>query len=134
MTFDFRLVVMTLDEWKFSTRLDWENPVLRWMGLATVSFLLAVTAYATVRLLGSSITSGYVVTHYTVYLGIDQVMPTAWLVLYLGVPILLVSATILSGFGLFRHDGLASGALVALSAVSTIIWAVYLYYLIKINI
>lgn len=125
---------MTLDEWKFSTRLAWENPALRWICLATAFLLLVATAYAAYRLIGTSVSSGYVVTHYTVYLGIDQVMPTPWLALYLGVPILLVSATILCGFGLFRGDSLAGGALVALAAVSTAIWIMYLYYLIKINI
>lgn len=125
---------MTLDEWKFSTRLAWENPFLRWVAIGTLFFLLAITAYAAVRLVSISLPSGYVVTHYTVYLGIDQVVPAYWLFAYLGVPILLVSATILFGFGLFRHDALAGSALVVLAAVSTFIWAFNLYYLVKINI
>jgi len=125
---------MTLGEWKFSTRLAWENPALRWIGLVTAFFLLVMTMYAAFRLLGSSASSGYVVTHYTVYLGIDQVLPTPWLALYLGVPIVLISATVLCGFGLFRNDSLAGGALVVLAAVSTAIWAAHLYHLIKINI
>jgi hypothetical protein len=125
---------MTLDEWRFSTRLAWENPFLRWVSLGTAFFLLAVTTYAAIRLVGASLPSGYVVTHYTVYLGIDQVVPAYWLFAYLGVPIFVVSATILCGFGLYRHDSLAGSALVALALVSTAIWALNLFYLIKINI
>ena len=125
---------MKWDEWRFSTRLAWENSVIKWTSVVTLFFLIVASALALVRLLMVSLPSGYVVTHYTVYLGIDQVTAVPWLFLLVFVPILLISATILCGFSIYRKDGIAGLALVLLSAASTAIWCFHLYYLTRINI
>lgn len=125
--------MLTWGELRFNTKFAWENPFLKWLSIVLAVILIAVSVLATVRLVQLGLPSGYVVTHYTVYLGIDQMLPLPWLAVLIGVPILVIFGTILLGFTLFRQDSLAGYALIALAATSTIIWAVFLYYLIKIN-
>ncbi len=114
-------------------RFAWENPFLRWMSVVICILLLVVSIIATVRLVQLGLPSGYIVTHYTVYLGIDQMLPLSWLVALVCVPIVLIFGTIVLSFVLFRRDNLAGYALIALAAISTIIWSLQLYHLIKIN-
>lgn len=125
---------MIWDEWRFSSRIAWENPLMRWGMITTLVALLAASVYSGYRLFSLSLPSGYVVTHYTVYLGIDQVLPYPWLILILLVPGLLISATITLGYYFFRQDSLAGSGLLVLSAITTIIWIIQLFHLIKINI
>ncbi|MDD2785641.1 MAG: hypothetical protein PHS79_01965 [Patescibacteria group bacterium] len=124
---------MTLEELRFNTRFAWENAFVKWVSFVLAVVLVTASCFAAVRLTQLGLSSGYVVTHYTVYLGIDQIMPLPWLIALIGVPILLIFATIVCGFLFFRQDGLAGYALVALAAFSTVIWILQLYHLIKIN-
>lgn len=124
---------MIWDERRFNMRFAWENPFLRWMSVVICVLLLAVSIIATVRLVQLGLPSGYIVTHYTVYLGIDQMLPLFWLVALVCVPIVLIFGTIVLSFVIFRRDNLAGYALIALAAISTIIWSLQLYHLVKIN-
>jgi hypothetical protein len=125
--------MLTLEEWRFNTKFAWENPFLKWLSIVLAIVLILVSILATVRLVQLGLPSGFVVTHYTVYLGIDQMLPLPWIAALVCVPILVIFATIVLGFTLFRQDILASYALIVLAACSTVIWSIYLYYLIKIN-
>ncbi len=125
---------MMLDEWRFNFRIAWENRFLRWFGISTLSLLIASSVYSGIRLFSLSLPAGFVVTHYTVYLGIDQVLPSYWIVMILLVPIVLISGTIAMGFLFFRQDSIAGGGLLSLAAATTIIWIIQLFHLIKINI
>lgn len=124
---------MKLEEWKFSVRVAWENSFLRWVGISIFSLVVLVSAYATFQLVRSSLSSGYVVTHYSVYLGIDQVLPSYWISALSLMPIVLVSGTILCAYALYRRDSIATYALLSLAGSSVFIWAYYIYHLIKIN-
>lgn len=124
---------MTWDERRFNMRFAWENPFLRWMSLVVCALLLIVSIIATVRLVQLGLPSGFIVTHYTVYLGIDQMLPLPWLAALVCVPIVLVFGTIVLSFVFFRQDSLAGYALITLAAISTIIWSLQLYHLVKIN-
>ncbi len=124
---------MNLDEWKFSIRVAWENAFLRWVGISIFSLIVSVSAYTTYQLVRSSLSSGYVVTHYSVYLGIDQVLPSYWIIALCLVPIMLVSGTILVAYALYRRDVIATYGLLALAGSCVFIWAYHLYHLIKIN-
>ncbi len=125
---------MRLEEWRFSARLAWENPLMRWGAIVTLTALIGASIYSAIRLFSLSFPSGYVVTHYTVYLGIDQVLPALWLIPILLVPVLLISGTITIGYLFFRQDSLAGGGLLSLSFITTVIWIIQLFHLIKINI
>ncbi len=124
---------MKLEEWRFSVRVAWENTFLRWVGISIFSLVVLVSAYATYQLVRSSLSSGYVVTHYSVYLGIDQVLPSYWISAFALMPIVLVSGTILCAYALYRRDSIATYALLSLAGSSVFIWTYYLYHLIKIN-
>jgi len=124
---------MIWDERRFNMRFAWENPFLRWMSVVICVLLLAASIIATVRLVQLGLPSGFIVTHYTVYLGIDQMLPLSWLVALVCVPIVLIFGTIVLSFIIFRRDNLAGYALIVLAAISTIIWSLQLYHLIKIN-
>ncbi|MFZ6015170.1 MAG: hypothetical protein ACOYUZ_02325 [Patescibacteria group bacterium] len=125
---------MNLDEWRFNTRMAWDNPWLRWVSIATITLLIGVSLISGIKLFSATMPSGVVVTHYTVYLGIDQVKPVYWILAFIIVPILIISATILLGLSFYRNDHIAAYGLIILSLVSTITWSVLMYYLIKINI
>ena len=96
--------------------------------------LVGVSIYSAIRLFSLSFPSGYIVTHYTVYLGIDQVVPVFWIIPLLVMPVLLISGTIAIGYIFFRQDSLAGGGLLSLAFMTTIIWIIQLFHLIKINI
>jgi len=125
---------MRLEEWRFSARIAWENPLMKWGAILILVMLLGASIYSGIRLFSLSLPAGYVVTHYTVYLGIDQVLPAPWLILILLVPVLLVSGTISIGYVFFRQDSLAGGGLLSLAFITTLIWIIQLFHLIKINI
>jgi hypothetical protein len=125
---------MTLEEWRFNIRITWENPLMRWGSVFILVGLVGASIYSAIRLFSLSLPSGYVVTHYTIYLGIDQVLPAIWLVPIILVPILLISGTIAIGYLFFRQDSLAGGGLLALAFITTLIWIIQLFHLIKINI
>lgn len=124
---------MKLDEWKFGLRVAWENTFLRWIGISIFSVITLVSIYSTYQLLRSCMSSGYVVAHYSVYLGIDQVLPNYWIGALSLMPILLVSGTILCAYVLYRRDNIATYALLALAGSGGFLWTYFLYYLIKIN-
>lgn len=121
------------NEWRFNTKFAWENSFLRWLSIGLGVVLIAVSILAAIKLVQLGLSSGYIVTHYTVYLGIDQMLSLPWVAVLISVPILVIFATMLLAFVLFRQDSLAGYALLALAATSTAIWSMYLYYLIKIN-
>jgi len=125
---------MSLEEWRFNVRIAWENPFMRWGAVLTVLGLIVASIYSAIRLFSLSLPSGYVVTHYTIYLGIDQVLPAIWMIPIILVPILLISGTIAIGYIFFRQDSLAGGGLLALAFSTTLIWIIQLFHLIKINI
>lgn len=124
---------MKLEEWKFSVKVAWENAFLKWAGISIFSLVTLVSAYATYQLIRSSLSSGYVVTHYSVYLGIDQVLPSYWISALALMPIVLVSGTILCAYAIYRRDSIATYALLSLAGSGAFVWTYYIYYLIKIN-
>lgn len=124
---------MTLDELRFNAKFAWENTYLRWFGLSICLFLSVVSILAAIKLVQLGLPSGFIVTHYTVYLGIDQMLPLPWLAVIISVPLLVIFGTMVSGFLFFRQDALAGQALMALSGTSAIVWSIFLYYLVKIN-
>lgn len=125
---------MRLEEWRFNTRIAWENPLMRWGAIVTLAVIIGASVYSIIRLFSLSFPSGYVVTHYTVYLGIDQVLPVIWIIPIILVPVLLISGTIAVGYLFFRQDSLAGTGLLSLAFITTIIWIIQLFHLIKINI
>lgn len=125
---------MILDEWRFSYQIAWEKPFMRWGALMTLVSLIGASIYSGIRLFSLSFPSGIIVTHYTIYLGIDQVLPAIWIIPILVVPVLLVSGTIALAYLYFRQDQILSNGLLTLAFISTVIWIIQLFHLIKINI
>lgn len=125
---------MRWDEWRFNIRFAWENRFLKFMSLLILATLLINSTISVVRLTRAGLSSGYIVSHYTVYLGIDQILSLPWLALIVGVPILLIFATIFFSFMLYRQDSIGGFALLALAGMSSLFWSWHLYHLVKINI
>lgn len=122
-----------LSEWRFRFRLAWDDPVIRWVGLSTSLVLLAGVLYTGIRVVSSALSTGLIVSHYTVYLGIDQVVPLPWVGLVLSLPVLLVGGTLLFTFFFYRQDSTASFSLLFFSVGFTVLWLVYFFYFIQIN-
>jgi len=124
---------MKWEEWQFSTRMAWEDNLMKWASIGTWLVLAAMSIFASIRITIESLPSSYFVSHYTVYLGIDQVEPLPWLLALIAVPYIIITANIFLSFGFFRQDNMASYALLTLAMISAGIWCIQLYYLVKIN-
>ncbi len=122
-----------LNEWRFRFRLAWDHPVLRWVGLGTIVLLGLGVLYTGIRVITGAFPSGFIVSHYTVYQGIDQVVPLPWFAVILILPLLLVGGTLFSAFSVYRQDAVAGFSLLAFSVAITFLWLVYFFYFIKIN-
>jgi len=119
-------------EWRFSFKLAWDDRKLRWLSMAMLAVLILVTFFVLWIIL-SNLSTDIVVSHYTVYLGIDQMVPLSYFVLMLVVPIFLYILVVFLAFLLYKYDYLATYALLLVSVLTEVLWLIQLFYLIKIN-
>lgn len=124
---------MSWEEWKFSARRAVQDPFIRWTLLGGLMLLIGMTVFLLRRLLPEGWRIGTITLHYNVYLGIDDVRPWWWIFFVPGIALVLFVADILIAFGLFRTNALGSRTIVAIGAVSLIVWAVGCFFLIRVN-
>lgn len=125
---------MTWSEWRFSAKLAWQDPFIRWMTVLSLLIFVATSFFVLWKLIPEGLRSGVLTMHYTIYLGIDDVRPWPWIfVVPGGLAAVLLVNSILS-FGLFRSDALAARALTGLATAVLIIGAVSSFFLVLINL
>ena len=121
-------------DWKFSARLGWEDPWLRWISVSALVIVLAMGAFFLWRLLPEGWRSGVVTMHYNIYIGIDDVRTWQWLFFVPGTAFLFVLLDTVIALGLFRRHPLASRTLVATGLMTAVVWAIGSFFLINVNI
>ncbi|MCC7357247.1 hypothetical protein IT408_01955 [Candidatus Uhrbacteria bacterium] len=125
---------MTLEAWKFSAKLAWQDRYLRIVGISTLLVFLGWTSFFAWRLIPEGIRSGVLVMHYNIYLGIDDVRPWPWVFVspfaYVGLYLLdLVIAA-----GIYRSDTIAARTIVTIGTVTGILWGISSFFLILVNL
>ena len=125
---------MRLEEWRFSATLAWRDPFMRWATLACLLVAFGMTGYVLTKLIPQGLTSGVLATHYTMYLGIDDVRAWPWVFSIPAGIIALIGANAIVAAGIFRTDPLATRMLTALSCAATIVWTVGSLFLVRINL
>jgi len=125
-------MLINWQEWRFSFKLAWDDRKLRWTSILMLILLILATFFVLWTILSIS-TASVIVSHYTVYLGIDQMISLSYFVLMLVLPIFLYTIVVFLAFLLYKYDYLAAYALVLISVLTEVIWLIQLFYLIKIN-
>lgn len=125
---------MKFDAWLFSAKLAWDNLWIRWLAILTVAIVLAMSAYYLWRTLPSAQEHDFVVMHYNVYLGIDDVRSWPWIFFLPTLWILLTLADIALAFGFYRADSQFSLSLILSAFAWSLPWAGALFYLSIINL
>ena len=125
---------MTLDEWRFSARLAWQDRYVRWFTIANAALLLLSSSFLLWRLIPEGARSGVLTFHYNIYLGIDDVRSWSWIFAIPGgaAAVFLLNTSV--SFGVFRNDALASRALVALATAVLVVGGVASFFLVLINL
>lgn len=124
---------MQWSAWKLSARLAWSSWLYRIFTFWTVLCLTFGIGWYLARLAGVDTAQGSFVFHYTVYLGIDDVRPLAWLAIW---PLLWLVMSLLGlgfAYGVYRRDRHAGLAWLALVSLSAVPWLLALHYLAAIN-
>jgi hypothetical protein len=126
--------MMKWDAWRFSTKLAWQDRVIRWVLLATLVFFVGWSVFLLWRLIPEGTRSGVLILHYNIYLGIDDVRSWPWIFLFPGIMLGVLGLNTGFAVSLFRTDVLAARSLVILSAFLTAIWAIASFFLILVNL
>jgi hypothetical protein len=124
---------MTLDEWRFSAKLAWQDRFVRWMTVATFALAFGMSVFVLWRLIPEGLRAGVLTMHYTIYLGIDDVRTWPWIFLLPAGMMSLMSVSVLCTFGLFRRDPLAAKTLSATLLASAVLWSFSVFFLIIVN-
>lgn len=125
---------MVFDSWLFSAKRAWQNPVLKWIALATALIVTVTTGFYLWKMLAHARADGTVVLHYNIYLGIDDVVAWPWAFFWPGIWLMLTALDILLAFGWYRTDPHLSSSLFVFAGAWTIPWAIALYYLTLANL
>jgi hypothetical protein len=97
-----------------------------------VCLLLGISWYV-LELLRVDAAQKSFVFHYTVYLGIDDVRPLAWLILWPALWLLTSMLFLIGAYGTYRRDFHAGVAWLVLASCSVLPWMLALHYLALIN-
>lgn len=125
---------MKWEEWRFSAHLAWQDRFIRWGTIAISAVILLGSGLFVYRLLPEGVRSGFLTTHYTIYLGIDEVRPWQWIFLYPSAMVGISAMNNLVIFGIYRRDILAAKALLAFTCALTLLWGIYIFFLALINV
>lgn len=125
---------MRLDDWRFSAKRAWQSGFIRWTAIVTGAVIFASSAFFLWRLIPVGLQSGILVMHYNIYLGIDNVQPWKWILVFPAgmISIYLVNTSV--ALGLYRPDELAAKTLVGFTAALTVLWCTGCFFLILINL
>jgi hypothetical protein len=125
---------MTLEEWKFSLEVAWDDPWYRWQSIVTIAATAIGSLFFLWRLIPEGLRSGVLVFHYNLYFGIDEVLPWQWIFAYPAALMLIVLINFFAAGDLFRKDRIASRALLTMSTLFVAISLVGAFFLISVNV
>lgn len=125
---------MRWEDWKFSARLGWQDPYIRWIAIASLLLVSITGGILLLKLLPEGWRSGVITMHYNIYLGIDDVRPWPWIFVVPSSALGATIANILLALGLFWRHGLASRTLLTAGLAVGIVWSIGVFFLIRVNL
>lgn len=125
---------MRWDAWRFSAKLAWQDPFVRWASISVVLFCTSISAFVLWKLIPIGLRSGVLTFHYNIYLGIDDVRSWPWIFVPLAAMLVAFLLDIGLALGLYRKDMLAARAIVGLSLALCILWGAGLFFLTLVNL
>lgn len=125
---------MTLAEWRFSAKMAWQDPFIRWVGVFSALATFGSSGFMLWKLIPEGVRSGVLTMHYTIYLGIDDVRYWPWVFVIPGGLCAVLLGNGVIACGLYRTDKVASRALMGLAAAIILIGSVSSFFLILINV
>lgn len=120
-------------DWRFSARLAWQDFWFRLICLVALVLFILTTAFILFRLLPLGWRSGVIITHYNIYLGIDDVRSWPWIFFSPVLALVLAKIDVLVALGMYRRDRLASLSLLIVMLVSILLWATASFFLVLVN-
>lgn len=124
---------MHWEEWRFSAKLAWQDPVFRSLIITSTVLYLGTTTFLLWRLLPEGWRTGVLTVHYNVYLGIDDVRPWMFILFFPAIALVVLGIDISVALGLFRRDVLASKTLLSAGLAAILIWMINIFFLIRVN-
>lgn len=125
---------MTWDEWRFSARLAWQDPFIRWMTIITALFSVGMSAFFLWKLIPAGMRASVLTLHYNVYLGIDEVGPWRWIFIVPSMMFGVLMVNTVFAFGSFRNHPTAARAATVLTALMAVLWGVGSFFLMFVNL
>lgn len=125
---------MTWEEWRFSARLAWQDPFIRWTSIATTFFCIGMSAFMLWRLIPEGARAGVLTLHYNIYLGIDEVGPWEWIFIFPGMMFAVLVLNTMFSCGCFRVHSLAARTIMLTTAMLAVLWGVGSFFLILVNL
>lgn len=125
---------MTLDEWRFSFEVAWDDAWFRWQAMFTLAAVILGSLYFLWRLIPAGLRNGQLVYHYNLYLGIDEVHAWWWLLAMPAVLLAVVLVDLVASVRLFRRDKIASRVLLCASTVFTALTFAAAFFIASINV
>lgn len=125
---------MKMVEWgKGWLRAKHDRTFLVCMGLSLVLWL-GMSGWMLWKLIPEGKRSGVIVTHYTIYLGIDQVQAWPYVFVVVGVALAMVLVNAVIAIGLSAKDDLAAKAIGWMTLVMMVLWIVSQWYIVRVNV
>ncbi len=125
--------VMNSDAWLFSTKQAWQHPLFRWVAIATLLFVVCGSTYFLWKVLPTRKQSQNMVSHYNVYIGIDQVDSWTWAWILPGVWFTVTFIDLVLAYGMYRTDFYLAASLLILACAWSLPWMGTLFYLTRVN-
>ncbi|HWR00070.1 MAG TPA: hypothetical protein VN397_04480 [Candidatus Methylomirabilis sp.] len=110
---------MNWEEYKFTFEVAWDDPWYRWQSIFTVACAVVGSGVFLWHMIPEGMRSGLLVFHYTLYFGIDEVLP--WHRIFVLPSALLVTVVIdiVVAGNLFRKDRVASRVMLCAATLFT---------------
>ena len=124
---------MSWSAWKLSAKLALSSWIYRILSVWIILSLVLGIVWFFVQIAGAGRVHPSFAFHYTVYLGIDDVRPIGWVVLWPGIWIVSELIFLICAYGTYRRDPQAGAAWLALGAFSALPWILVLHYLAQLN-
>lgn len=125
---------MTLDEWRFSLEIAWDDAWFRWQTSLTLASVMLGSLFFLWRLIPIGLRNGQLIFHYNLYLGIDEVHAWWWVLFVPILLILVVLGNIIASARLFRRDKIASRVLLCASTVFTVLLFLAAFFITSVNV
>ncbi|MDO8618225.1 MAG: hypothetical protein Q7N87_05070 [Candidatus Uhrbacteria bacterium] len=125
--------VMHADAWLFSAKQAWQHLFFRWVAIASLLLVMVGSTYFLWKVVPMRKHHPAFVSHYNVYLGIDQVGSWTWAWILPGVWFLITLLDLVIAYGIYRTDFYLAASLLIVACAWGLPWMGALFYLTLVN-